>query len=467
MIRRSNLHKIVFYLVFIFGSLLVFLFPPTQNPDEGSHFTRTIMVSKGSFQAEKRDGVWGQDIPTSLVNYIDSHAYMIFNMDQKYRYRKWYEDSHAKITDDEVTFRTYTTQASSPLYYLPQVAGLTLGKFVYALLPVDFNWAAALYFSRIGNLLFYAIGFSLGIYFAERYRASLTFIALTPMALSLGASLNYDVMVIVSCVGFFSTVAWLSEKSERLNKSHVLLLAGLAFLVGHGKAVYTPVLLSLVLLLSALGWRKWLGLALLCGVFACLGILVSAVVFGLPQTENLQEGIRGQTQYVLAHWQDMPGLIWRSAVEYAPNHFITLMGNLGSFDTNFALPALVFWSIAGMLALVADVGATEKKPAVIAPVAALAGSYLISLLAIYLAMYITWTSYTTGVGANVIDSVQGRYSLPLLPFVMAALVLVFGVLGRFLRNVAGHALEAQMAMTLVIQCLTLFVVVARYWISPG
>lgn len=151
---------------------------------------------------------------------------------------------------------------------------------------------------------------------------------------------------------------------------------------------------------------------------------------------------------------------------YADNHFVTALGNLGSFDTNFTLPFLVFWFVAGPLAVLSDAGANPRPQDTLIASAASFATFGVAMAGIYLAMYITWTSYTTGVGAELIDSVQGRYSLPLLPFLMAAATMMLGYTHRFIKASSANLLDFQLCMSAIALSMTLFVVIVRYWVPP-
>jgi len=450
-------------LLLFFGFLLVFITPPIQSADEDSHLIRSVMVSEGNFFSRQEDGRWGQDVPLSLTNYVEAHRGLITDPAARYSVKRWYEDSHMPPDNGEVGLQSYSGQSLSPLYYLPQSAGIWVGKVLYALSPGRFNWPAALYFGRLGNLIAYITVFWLAMKAAPRFAGILAFVAATPMGLSLAASCSYDVTVILSAVGFFAAVAYAADREGDVSWKHYMLILGLAFAVGHCKAVYSPVLLSLFMLWKPLGHRNFLKLAIAAGVAAIFGMLVSSVLFGLPADPSLQQAIDGQVSYLAGNVLSIPGLILNSIRAQMGNLFISSLGNLGWLNANFPLPFLVCWYGVGLAAIVSDsLGASVVRPWLKA--AFISGGAVIAAVALFLAMYVTWTSLTTGVGAPVIDSVQGRYLLPLVPYFMAAISLAAGAVLRENQDLSVWIARKQVVLTAATLGVVVLMLVLRYWV---
>lgn len=460
---EQNVSSVLFYMLLLAGCVLIFLTPPLQNADEDSHLIRSVMVSEGQLFDRKEGESLGQDVPTSLIAYIESHRDLMREPHARYSYERWYRDSHA-VSTDERQLHGYSGQSLSPLYYLPQAAGVWVGKALYFVAPVSFNWAAAGYFARLGNLVAYVLVFAWATRAAPRFAASLAFLAATPMAVSLGASASYDVAVILSAVAFFAATMRAADRKDGPTSYDLWLLCALSFLLGHSKGVYTPVMLSLVCLWRPLGLKRFVKFAIFCAVAAVAGAIFSSMLFGLPDQPHLQAAISAQAQYVISHWLETPGLVLQSAIHFRESLFVTMIGSLGWLNTNFALPILVLWMAVGILAVTSDAGSQPRPPAALITGISMFFGALLALFLLFLAMYISWTSLTTGVGAPLIDSVQGRYLLPLVPYVMGAVVLLgTALLSRPLVE-RGPALRLQVALTGAILILTLAAVLLRYWV---
>jgi hypothetical protein len=98
--------------------------------------------------------------------------------------------------------------------------------------------------------------------------------------------------------------------------------------------------------------------------------------------------------------------------------FNQMIGGLGQLDVGLPRPLYVGWTIALACAAAhaALRGPGEPRAGLVGAGAAFIG-IASSILLIYLIEYVTWT----GVGATLIAGVQGRYFLPLLPFLGLAL----------------------------------------------
>lgn len=463
-VTASILLPVLPKLLLFFGLLLVFLTPPIQSADEDSHLVRSVMVSEGKFGARTEGQVQGQDVPVSLVEYVDSHRHLISDPAARYPYRRWIADSYAPVDRETTKLHTYSAQALSPLYYMPQAVGIWVGKLIYTFVPAEFNWAAALYSARIGNLVAYILVFTLAIKAAPRFALVLGFLAATPMGVGLAASCSYDVTVILCAVGFFAAVMSAVEKHGRVSWSHYLLVIGLAFGLGHCKAVYAPVMLSLFLLLKPLGIRAFVRLAAFAGGAALMGVFVSTALFGLPADPALQAAIDGQVDYVVNHPLALPGLFVSSVLANAGNLFVTTLGNLGWLNANFPLPLLVCWFGVGIASVVGDgLSARIERPWLSALL--VMGGALIGMFALFIAMYITWTSLTTGVGVPIVDSVQGRYLLPLIAYLMATGVFVVGGVLKPRVAISSLIAEWQLLITAFTLLMVVFMIVIRYWIA--
>lgn len=450
-------------LLLFFGFILVFITPPIQSADEDSHFIRSVMVSEGHFFNREENGNLGQDVPASLTEYTESHRSLAIDRSERYSYQRWYVESYLPPDSGERVLRGYSAQSLSPLYYLPQSIGIWVGKLLYAVTPASFNWPAALYFGRLGNLAAYILGFWLAMKAAPRFASILAFLAATPMGLSLAASCSYDVVVILSAVGFFAAVVSAADRDGAVSWKHYALILALAFAVGHSKAVYAPVLMSLFMLWKPLGHRDFFKLAMASGGAAIIGMVVSSVLFGLPANAELQQAIDGQISYLANNLGEVPALLMHSFQTQIGGQFVSAIGNLGWLSASFPMPFIVCWFAVGLAAIASDgIGQSIVRP--FEKAAYLFSGAVLATIALFIAMYVTWTSYTSGVGAPVIDSVQGRYLLPIVPFFMAAISITFGAVFRPNPEISVWIARKQVVLSAAVQAVVVLMIILRYWI---
>lgn len=454
--------RMVFALV-VYGIVLAFVTPPFQTADEQSHLMRTYMISRGELAVRTEGSITGQDVPTGLLNYIGQHSTMFHDVVRRYSYERWHLEAIPPADENSTTLTTFSTQSSSPIYFIPQTLGVWVGRVLYALSPAQFSWSGALYFARLGNLAAYVLVFAWAVSIAPRFATTLMFLAFTPMSLSLAASASYDVSVILSCVAFFAAVMREADQSGPVSRRTQMILILLSFLVGHAKTVYAPVLLALFLLRGRLARRSMLILATGCGAAACFGSVVSSQIFGLPERPELQEAMREQTTYVLGHLATLPGLVWRSLFEYSDRTFESMLGRLGWMNVHIAAPIIVAWFGVGLACVFGD-GLAGRRPTPLVDAAMLLSGSAIAVFLLFVVMYITWTSLTTGIGGPLVDSVQGRYLLPLFPFLLGGGSFIISAIARPAYRWRIWIADAAFSAASAVSILTVLTIVFRYWI---
>lgn len=448
-------------LLLFFGIITAFITPPIQVADEDSHFIRAVMVSQLDLNLHTQGDTTGQMVPASLVDYVESHRVLATTVSERYSYDRWYTDSHKIDADQPARLHRYSAQSLSPLYYVPQVIGIWLGEALYAITPSGhYNWSAKLYFSRLGNLIFYVLVFAWAVRAAPRFGLTLAFLAATPMSLSLAASASYDVAVITGAVGFFVAVVRAAWREGGPRSGDVALIALLAFFLGHNKAVYAPLLLLIPALWPSIGLRSMLALAVSCGLLAIAGGAFSSVLFGLPANPALQHAVAAQADYVRENLGAMPGLVIASITHFQTYLFTSTIGSLGWLNANFPLPLLTAWAGVGLGAVVAD-ASKGRAPRALSLTGLQALAVMIALFFLFIALYVTWSSLTSGIGGQIIDSVQGRYVLPLLPVFLGCLVTLLS-LGPWPRPIDYEPWLKVCAAAMAF--LMVFMLSVRYWV---
>ena len=462
------LPRVVFYLVTIFGVLLVFLVPPFQAPDEDTHLFRAVTILEGNLLPKENQGVWGHYLPASLVEYAASHRYLIGNLDQKYSYARWYIDSHQKMEREPRVFRTFSTQSSSPFLYIPQVSGILIGKILYSVSPLrnlGFNWPAALYFSRLGNLFVFAFVLAFVLKILPRYHAIVSFLALTPMSIHLASSSGYDVTTIVTCAFFFALTAVIVNSRRTPNAKEKIYYAIVAFLLTQAKIVYMPLLLLLLVFWRRMESKEHIKFSIYIVASSVTGILLTLFVFGLPKDPDLAKASHEQLVYLVTNLGAIPELIYGTLIHFSDYYTISFLGNLGWLDTNFSLPVIVgLWGIL-LCAFIHDALGGPSPFGLTGNVIMILGS-LFSVILIMLVLYVIWTSVQqNGIGASLVDGVQGRYFIPIFPFFIAAFAATPIFIKDRLSILQPRLLEFQVLGNVVVLILTVCVVILRYWVK--
>jgi hypothetical protein len=426
--------KTVFMAAFLFCALPVtvttaLIMPPGQAPDETSHLVRAAGLLHGAVMGVREPRfdqvmqpnakVWASGVKadTGLVtvsafSVVDMNGRLVETM-QKFKILQSYAGDHA-------LFYEYipNTVQYFPIAYLPATLGLAAGLAVGAtpftcILLARLCMAAAFLALGLVTLRIAAYG-----------EALLLTVLLLPMTVFLAGSLNQDgLLIATACLACAAlTRGW-----------RIFGLVALTCMLGS-KPPYLLLLGAFLLPFSAPGfWRRARAVALAVMPVLVWVALVSALVMVPLGTPPYHPGplYTGDRSVLLDHadpggnlhillskpsrfltmawdmWGDQGGWIWREAI-----------GVLGSLQIFLSDSVYIGWSVAiavAMLGLLVQVrptrlGAADATLNAVTILAIIA----VTVWAISVGMYLSWDN----LGAPEFGGVQGRYLLPLLPFML-------------------------------------------------
>jgi len=407
--RRFALPAGFFLLALLSGWLLASLLPLGQAADEQAHVIRVDALSRGQILGHREEDRGGVTAPPTMLEVAAvtpfGHAQTRAERDRAEAMR-W--DKPAQFFDLG-TIATYF-----PMVYAPAAAVVAVARAVRA------TPAQAFRAGRRANIVLFGLLGAAALAVARRGQALIAATLLLPMSLGLAASLSGDGILIAlaalaaACVTRSDGPGWWTA-------------IGLVTLIGLTKLPYAPLLLAPlvsarpalpvrlgVVALSAglmLGWAGY-NQAAVMGIVGWPPYETGPLWPGPPQTLATFDPGK-QLQVLAADPTRAVTLVARTLVQN-PWLWRQMIGVLGWLSIE--LPPWIYSLWTGVLALAALCLFMERGPG---PGRALAGLFGIALSAwaIILAQYLGWTE----VGATVIDGVQGRYFLPLLPFVSVAI----------------------------------------------
>ena len=438
-----------------FGTLFLLLTPPLQAPDEGRHLLRAFAISEGTLLAESLPGqVAGVDVPRSLV---DLERELSPGLRRKTGLRQDPARLEAALAerlapDDRV--RIALPSLYSPLAYLPQALGIGLGRALGAA-PVALVWLG-----RAANLLFYALAVAAALRLAPAHRVVFALLALTPMALFEAASLAADGAA--NALAFLFAAAVLRAADTGRPTLVARQIAGLALLASAlalTKQAYAPLAAAALAIPAprfASRRERALGLAAIVGCAALAAGLWFLALRGLtlqPLTFVADPG--AQLRFLAAHPLAALAVPLRSALLRGGSWLLTFVGVLGSLDVRLPGAVYLLHPLVLLAAALLDGG----------PASPLRGARRLWLLAVaagtglfvLLLGYVAWTPP----GDSLVRHVQGRYFLPLAPFVAAAIHLPRAAAAPRALRLAGLGWSA---LLLAIAAVALAL---RYWGPPG
>jgi uncharacterized membrane protein len=396
----------------LFGAVFAAVTPPFQVADEPAHFYRAYRVSEGRLDLVPA-GLREAPLPAGIHRIgADFIKDLPFDNQKRIAPRTILAAFQVPLEPDrrELVFFANSLQYTF-VPYVPQAAGVTAGRLLGA------QPLALLYLARLANLLFGALGVAFAVRRLPAFKWLIAMVALTPMSLSLLGSASADVASIVAAFTLVSTVAKLAWGTDVATRGDLLLLTASAVALCASKPPYMPLaLLAFLIPAERFAWRRAGFLLLHTGLSfaAAAWTVVTSRSVGIIRI-GAGIDVDRQIHDSLTH----PfGFLWVLIHDYTlhtPRYLGELVGKLGWLDTKIPVPFRVTY-LAVLLALVL----LDASPRIevrrwqrgITAAATLAAMAIVSA-----SQYAIWTPY----GADLIEGIQGRYFLPLIPGTVWAL----------------------------------------------
>lgn len=472
--RAGGLQHFFLLCCVTFGLALALLAAPFQAPDEPQHFLRAYQVSEGVIVATSHGGAGGGDMPRSITRVTSIFQRVRSGDSQRTSWAEIQAALQIPLEPDEREFKEFpNTAIYSPLAYLPQAAGIRLGRAA-GLGPL---WL--MYLARIANLMTWMLLGYAALAAAPDLRRPLLLLLLMPMSLFQAASVSGDALTNALATLIAALVwrqAWpqagrphASDSPRPLAARDLALLLVLTTALSLTKFAYWP-LVGLLLLIPAerFGGRGKRLLAV--GLFAAVGFI--AVAAWSPFTRGLDAVIynrpdinaRRQLDFLLAH----PGTVGEIARRtfLADSAFLlrSFVGRLGSVDIRLPMGFIVPY-LAAMVIACSSVPCAANRPRLRRVLPVVLVSLCLSIGAIALLNYLFWTP----VGEKRVKGMQGRHFIPLAP---AAIVLVSALLQQIPRRYWSRVTPKQqdlIAIVVVMVCCvyTVLAVYSRYYGTPA
>jgi uncharacterized membrane protein len=438
-----------------FGLLFLVVLPPFQVPDEPAHLYRGYQVAEGRIVAERHNGAAGGWLPKSLLETVNVWTGRIpFRSQEKVDGQQFQSTQTLPLNQDDLTFISFMSSAYSPVPYLPQAIGISLGKWLN--LPPLF----ILYLGRFTNLIVATLITFFSIKIIPGFKWIFFLLALTPMAVNQRASLSADALL--NGVAFLLIAIIMNfvcnPKVEKILTRDVVIMVGLGIVLALSKQVYFLIpFLYFLIPQEKMGGRQryWIS-----GMTIALGSTLAWVIWsaimkanvGIPVNPLVDASVERQTQYLLENPLTIFSTAWNT-LQTTGSAIESFIGLLGWLDTK--LPALVTLTYPYILVLVALV--SQRPDFVITP----ANKWKILVICtatvflIYLSQYMIWMP----VGATIVDAVQGRYLIPVAPLFF---FLFYNQRWSFrVSELTGRTLLV--SYSLVVLTASLIAVIARFY----
>ncbi len=378
------------FLLLLVGMAFFWICPVGMAPDESTHFCRAYEISYGNLVSARvgEEQVGGNILPRELLNY---------------------EDKEATIDWSDTEILTFpNTSLYAPVSYLPQTTGITIARLFTNNVNLIF------YAGRLGGFIVSITLCILAIWLIPFGRIIIFVIMMFPMAMQEMISMAPDGFVIGLSMFLLAYVLYLSYGERKLKSSDIVIISLVCLLLSLSKIVYV-VLLLIVLIIpkEKIGSTKKALLikASIIGITFALNLIwlsISSsylIEYYVPGVDS-----EAQVHYVLTHIIDYYATVVRTTIANS-NFFVqTMIGsNLGKFTIAISP---IMWIVYTIL-LIYEVLTSRELPSNIRKYEryVFLFEFLSCVALIYTSLYVQWTP----LGQNIIDGIQGRYFIPIVP----------------------------------------------------
>jgi len=307
--------------------------------------------------------------------------------------------------------------------YLPQATGITIGRLLGRNMITNFM------LGRFFNLLFYTVCVFLAVKRVPKFQVPLGIVAMLPMALHQASSFSYDTFVNGLALLLIAALVNLLLTDDKVKIGDLVFIGVVAALLAPAKVIYCPLLLLLFLVKKErFGSMKRKLLSIACVLLVCV------LMIALIQLPTMMEmGSRGETKlnqygkynytasYALRHPIETAKIFIRS---FYQEFFLWLHQAIGSKMSGLTMEMPAWISVAFMFVLMLAVINKPKHSVALRrrDRAVLWGLILMISALVMASMFVAWTSNNS----DLVQGIQGRYFIPLLPLLVLA-VANYGV----------------------------------------
>lgn len=427
-LQRIGLEWLCMIFMLLFGTMLCFITPPYQVPDEPAHFARAWQISEGVFFSPvyylqdvlakpsplsrfhiKLTGgadafpkrVLGADIPSSMlpIDMVDIPENVRFATFDRY---VEYLVEPIEPSQRE-SFIIPNTGAYAPLLYAPQALAALVGR------SLGFSSGATFYFMRWSALLFVAICVFISMRLLPEKKFLLFILAVMPMFLIEAASVSADPVVYGICFIASTYLFSLRKHSGKFHGRELFCLICLALILGVSKQVY-GVILAIYFIIP---WQKMgsrvkfygfgAGLLFLCCLSSFIWIYLAVYSNGIESLTWPKVDEAVQKEFIL----QQPGTYLEILLQsmtlnllLLPREFVGVFGwGKLPVSNQVFFPYLITLLMGGA---VGKLGLNAWNRVI------LIAAFAFFTIAMFTIEYIIWTLP----GSSTIEGMQGRYFIP-------------------------------------------------------
>ncbi len=430
--KNSKPEKYGCMAVIVLGIIYMAVFAPFSAPDEILHFMSSYKISDYMMftEAEDADGHVmirkGDDILQNIFGGGDGETlyYLGWELDQE-----TYEVISENLTPVFLDAAEKEMEASAvkavgtttPLAYIPQALGITLARIL------GFNGIILSYMGRLFNLMFFAGVMYLAIKIIPFGKEIICGVMMLPMTLEQAASYSYDAFIISLVVLFAAYCLRLAYVNAEVKKKDIAFLALLIAVVGPCKIVYGVVMgFALLIPVSKFGSRRnqLISAAVVLAAFIGAVLIVEGSYLGSYVTDTIDNSVEwaGEEGFTVSWIIHNPvktaRMFYETIIWQVDEWYLSMIGwEMGALDPVLNVPFII---LAGLTACLVLLGIRSDKE----PLYLRTGNkvWIVCLTCLLTSgLMVTMMVSETPASSSMVLGVQGRYFLPMLPFVIMCL----------------------------------------------
>lgn len=432
--------KLYLYIMPIILIMFLIFMPTFKNHDEVFHYTRIYDITQGNLVTNMVHDRPGAYIPKNMFELIKDNSIEVGYEDIKKQFAY-----NCKEEQENVLVDMATTAVYSPVQYIPQALGAIISK-------ITNNLGIMLYMARLFNLLFALVIIYFAIKIMPYGKNILLILSLLPISIEGFSSMSPDCITISVCFLFIAYILNLLEnKNKKICIKDKILLFIMGIVIALCKIVYLPIV-GLLLILQKDKYKNKKD-----------QILTNIIIIGIPIILSLM-WIYMASNYLAVYKNGETSLqlfsILQNPIEYIETLFYTInfkgieyinsmLGIEIGWDEMIKLYSIVPITF---LILLAFVSITDKdiknvfnkyqKVIIILVILAV-------ICLIFTSLYIQWTS----VDSNIIEGIQGRYFIPIMPLVL----LILGGSLKIYNNYNNETINKILGVSIVLLYSYIFI----------
>ncbi len=419
--RLNNIKPYNFFVVvaILFEIVFNIVTPPLQAPDEISHFYRAYQIADGHFLPERTKDRLGGHLPVCFDEFVLPYTFAALNLKYTLSEQDVLRSAEVVFDKKNTQFKDFpSTTTYSAVSYLPQITALFIIK--------QFNCkVATLYYGgRIFSFLFWLIIMYFVIRIVPLYKWLFTIIILLPMNLYVANAFSAD--GVNNCLTFLFVALILKHifSQNRVTTKDILVVFIILALLALAKFVFV----SFILLLFLIPGHKFKSHLYRFGSIAVI-LVVTLIIFSYWSGIYLKNYIKisdydpsyiynvglspcadpeAQKAYILDHGFYFFSVIYHSIFDH-PQTF--LKGYVGAFGQSDIFLPKGLYILSYLVILFIAVTEYNKMALTTAHKILFSMVALAAFVLILLSIHLMWDC----VGEGVVDLVQGRYLIPVLP----------------------------------------------------